>query len=179
MIARKKCKGDCGRYPVISLAGWCWQCVPEDIKEKVGTKRKLAQKNKNNRMAQSVKLRRLEKDINNVNNDLELWFLSHMNSSHKVCENCGVSLEHYSSTDWRGSQHHIIDKSPINGCPSVATNLFNHGVLGRWCCHPQWHTSHSNAEKMPIFQEFKRRFNLFKDKIIESEIRKIPECFYE
>jgi hypothetical protein len=45
-IAKKKCKGECGRYPVLGLNGWCYKCVPEDIKERVGTKRDVAKRNK-------------------------------------------------------------------------------------------------------------------------------------
>ena len=80
---------------------------------------------------------------------------AHKNSK-KVCENCGKDLNHYSDEDWFGSQHHIIEKSKINGCPSVATVLENHGVLCKWDCHAQWHTSQSNAEKMPFFKIAKK-----------------------
>lgn len=123
------------------------------------------------------KIRGLQNVDDEEKNELELWFLMHMNTSKKVCENCGGDLSHYDNKAWRGSQHHIIEKSKINGCPSVATEPLNHGVLGRWCCHPQWHTSYQNAVKMPFFKIAKERFELFKDKIIESERKKIPQCF--
>ncbi len=174
MIARKKCKCGCQKFPSMGYAGYYAPHAPDDVKEKVGTKRQVAIRNRNKRVALSAKLHKVQ---NSQDSLLNLWFRYHMVKSVKVCENCGSSLSHYSEAEWRGSQHHIIDKSPTNGCPSVAEEPLNHGVLGMFCCHSQWHTSYDNAAKMPIFKEFKRRFNLFKDKIIESEIRKIPECF--
>lgn len=48
-IKRKKCKGECGRYPMLGLNGWCYKCCPDEIKEKVGTKRDIAKRNKNAR----------------------------------------------------------------------------------------------------------------------------------
>lgn len=109
--------------------------------------------------------------------DLQKWFEFHMEHSEMKCENCGADLSHYNERDWRGSQHHIIEKSKINGCPSVSCEIDNHGVLGKWCCHPQWHTSQENASKMPFFKIAKERFELFKNKISEPEQRKIPKMF--
>lgn len=116
---------------------------------------------------------------NKKDNKLELWFLLQMNSNEKICDNCGKSLYHYNDNDWRGSQHHIVDKSPLNGCPSVATNPLNHIVLGKWCCHSQWHTSFLNASKMPCFTRAKEKFQLFKSFISESELKKVNPYLYE
>lgn len=109
--------------------------------------------------------------------DVSEWFRFHMEHSVKRCENCGADLSNYKEKDWRGSQHHIIEKSEINGCPSVAAEILNHGVLGKWCCHSQWHTSWDNAQKMPFFSIAKDRFETFKHLIHKSEQRKIPNCF--
>ena len=112
-----------------------------------------------------------------LEDELKEWFAFHMEHSEKKCENCGKDLSHYKEKDWRGSQHHIIEKSEINGCPSVAAELSNHGVLGKWCCHSQWHTSWENAQKMPFFKIALERFQTFKHLIHKSEYRKIPDCF--
>ena len=57
-IKKKKCKGNCGRYPVLGLGGWCYSCVPADIKEKAGTKKQISQRNKNARNRTSLLLKK-------------------------------------------------------------------------------------------------------------------------
>lgn len=180
-IVRKKCKcsPQCNKYPSIGYKGYYYSHATNEIIEEVGTKRKVAIKNRNNRLALSAKLRKVQKEVDGVNNDLKLWFSYHMHTSEKKCENCGADLSHYSEKDWRGSQHHIIDKSQINGCPSVATEILNHLVLCRWMCHPQWHTNYSNAEKMPVFRLALEKFQLFKNNIDKSELHKLPKQFYD
>lgn len=106
-------------------------------------------------------------------NDLELWFRLQMNANERVCDNCGKSLTHYNDWAWRGSQNHIVDKSPLNGCPSVATHPLNNNVLGMWCCHGIWHESFERQSKMPCFEKAKEKFQLFKSFIAPSELRKV------
>ena len=173
-IKQKKCKCGCGRMPTISCNGFYYACMPEELKEKVGSKRRLQIKKNNAAKYAATKLRmgRYSADV-----DLKNWFRFHMINSKMQCENCGADLSSYNEKDWKGSQHHIIEKSGVNGCPSVATEILNHGVLGKWCCHSQWHTSYFNAQKMPFFKIAKERFDLFKNKIREEELNKIPECF--
>lgn len=126
--------------------------------------------------AEKAKKKR-ENDVEGKAKALAEWFAYHRLNAVRVCENCGLSLERYSEQDFRSSLHHIIDKSPINGCPSVAAVLENHGVLGLYCCHGQWHTSYENAQKMPFFAIAKKRFETFKHLIVEK--RKIPQCFLD
>lgn len=113
-------------------------------------------------------------EVIGVKNDLDKWFDIKMRTSKKVCENCGADLRHYNLTDWKGSQHHIFDKAIF---PSVATHPANHGVLGKWCCHGQWHTSLENAEKMPFFKKSIERFLLFEPMI--EERRRIPDVYLQ
>lgn len=174
-IKRKTCKDkNCDKMPQIGLNGFCFTHAPEEIKSKYKSQRGLQVKRNNAAKYASTKLRMANYQDNSA---LKNWFKFHMINSKMECENCGADLSHYNETDWKGSQHHIIEKSGTNGCPSISTELSNHGVLGKWCCHPQWHTSYANAEKMPFFKIAKERFKLFKDKIIESEKRHIPEIF--
>src|SRR3990167_10740419 len=81
------------------------------------------------------------KEIEIDETELQKWFADKMENSARFCENCRQSLQHYNEKDWHGSQHHILEKSLY---PSVSTDPINHLVLGKWCCHPQWHTSWEN-----------------------------------
>lgn len=173
-IKKKTCKCGCGKYPTLGCSGFNYNCMPEEIKAKVGEKKDLQKKAANARKYASTKLRMAKYQ---ENSELKNWFKFHMINSKMECENCGADLSHYNDNDWKGSQHHIIEKSGVNGCPSVSTELLNHGVLGKWCCHSQWHSSYSNAQKMPFFEIAKKRFELFKDKISPDEWKKIPKYF--
>lgn len=105
---------------------------------------------------------------------LGFWFNYFMINAKKRCENCDASLEHYNEEDWRGSQHHILEKSIF---PSVAGNLVNHMVLGKWCCHGQWHSSLLNASKMDCFYLAKSRVQRLLPKLTEQERNRVDEIF--
>lgn len=107
--------------------------------------------------------------------DLEGWFLMQMHSNEKICQNCGISLYHLNEWAWRGSQHHVLEKSLF---PSVATNPANHLVLGYYCCHSQFHTSMLNASKMPIFAKAKEIVKILYPLLPQEEKRRISE-YYE
>lgn len=112
-------------------------------------------------------------------NSLEAWFLLQMNVSERICDNCGMSLSHYNQNDWRGSMHHIVDKSPTNGCPSVACNPLNHLVLCKWKCHQIWHQSFEAASKMPVFSKAQEKFLLFQRFIAPDELRKVNPYLFQ
>lgn len=169
-----KCSPDCDKVPTMSCYGYFYGHLPEDLKEKAGTRAKVAVKNRNKRVALGKKLHFAQKEVNSEEQDyaarLMLWFKYHMQTSKKVCDNCGVSLKHYNENDWFGSQHHIVEKGL---CRSVASHPQNHLVLGKWCCHSQWHTNWLNSSKMPVFGEAKRKYQLFKDDIALNELKKV------
>src|SRR5574337_1390690 len=166
-IKRKTCKCGCLRLPTLGCAGYSYQCMPEELKAKVGDKKKLQQKRLNASKYASTKLRM---DNYKSKYELQLWFMFHMVNSKRECENCGADLSHYNATEWKGSQHHIAEKSL---CPSVESNIYNHGVLGYYCCHSQWHSSFLNSSKMPFMKIAKQRFQLFKHLIPAEELRKV------
>ena len=103
---------------------------------------------------------------------LDMWFRYFMVNAKRECENCEASLTHYNEEDWMGSQHHILEKSIY---PSVAGNLNNHMVLGKWCCHGQWHTSLENASKMECFELAKIRIRKLLPSLTPEEANRIPE----
>lgn len=101
------------------------------------------------------------------------WYLTQM-ASPKICENCEKDLHSLSETDWRGSQHHILEKSIFH---SVKLNLLNHLVLGRWCCHPIVTNDPEKITEMRCFEKAKARVQAIKHQIVFGEIRRIPYYF--
>lgn len=177
-IAKKKCKcsPDCKKYPTLGYNGFNFSCAPEEIKEKVGSRKDLIRKNKNTRNAIRVKMRGeiREKDRLEGENDLEAWFLLQMHSNERICDNCGVSLHYLNEWAWRGSQHHCLEKSLFL---SVATNPVNHLVLGYYCCHSQWHSSMLNASKMPCFSKAKEIVEMLYPLLTDREKGRISEYY--
>lgn len=164
-------------------------CANHQYKRTDLDRRSIAAKAMAKRDKASTQIRSLQNTSANValleekgivkNHELDLWFYMQMQANEKICENCGKSLNHYNDNDWRGSQHHIVDKSPLNGCPSIATNPLNHLVLGKWCCHSQWHTSFLNASKMPVFAKAQEKFLLFQKFIAEDELKKVNPYLFQ
>lgn len=171
-IKQKKCKCGCNKYPTLSCQGYNYACLPEDLKEKIGTKKQLQQKKLNaaKNIISKLRLAEYKKDA-----ELAWWFKTHMERSEKVCENCGSYLGNYNNKDWFDSQHHVLEKSIF---PSVATNIDNHVVLGKWCCHSQWHTSMFNASKMKIFSKCREIVKHLYPLLTPQEQGKISE-YYE
>ncbi|HEY9342153.1 MAG TPA: hypothetical protein VIQ23_11260 [Hanamia sp.] len=145
--------------------------MPDELKEKVGSKRRLQIKKNNAAKYAATKLRmgRYSADV-----DLKNWFKFHMINSKMVCENCGEDLSHYNENDWKGCQHHVLEKSIFH---SVSTVLNNHVVLGKWCCHSQFHTSMLNASKMNIFDKCTKIVNELYPLLTNEEKGKISEYY--
>lgn len=109
-----------------------------------------------------------------VDENLELWFRLQMNSNEKICDNCKMSLNHYQEKDWRGSQHHVLEKSIFK---SVMSNPINHLVLCRWKCHVLWHSSMLVASKMPCFEKAKEIVTLLYPLLTDREKGRISEYY--
>ncbi len=110
--------------------------------------------------------------------DLQKYFLYHIEHSAGRCENCDLSLFFRDKTVAFSCQAHIIPKALF---PSVSANIYNHlelgGLFQKCTCHGQYDSSWKNAEKMPVFELAKKRFLLFKDFIAKDELRRLPEAF--
>lgn len=170
-----KCKCGCDRLPTLSCYGFNYNCLSAELAEKAGTRKQVQKRNYDASVTLSRQLhmaqKKVDHKVDDYNSRLDLWFKYQMTVNKKICSNCGASLEHYSENDWKGSQHHIVDKAL---CPSVAAHPQNHLVLGRWCmCHNQWHTSFDNSSKMKVFPLAKEKFKLFKNDIAEDELSKV------
>jgi len=168
-IIKKKCKCGCQKYPSIGCGGYSYSCMPTELKEKVGNKRKLALKNKSKRAILTAKLRAVDKIVNS-DNGLELWYIARRYDMTGVCDNCGAATAKYHPKYWKWCCAHIVSKAD---CPSVATHFYNFAELCYDVCHRQYDSNFEAASKMKCFPEIKRRFGLFKHLIPNEEARKI------
>jgi len=135
-ITVKKCKCGCSKFPTISCGGYNYACAPDEIKEKLGSKRKLAQKNKNKRAAIGRKLHQAQnevrkKTLNEWFNDIaEKHIVETPNGLGAYCSECGsfIPLQYM-----RHATAHLLAKKLFR---SVETHELNYMILGAGCgCH--------------------------------------------
>lgn len=165
-----KCKCGCGKYPTMSCFGYNYQCLPPDLKEKAGTKKKVQIKNRNKRVALASKVRKAQRETDGTE-ERELWFLFQRQKMTGVCQEggCKESTNKNNDVYFRWSICHIVPKSLV---PSVSTHPHNCIELC-WQHHSEFDATFDKASKMQCFAETKRRFELFKHLIPADEMRKI------
>lgn len=181
---KKHCKNNCGRMPVLGLEGYCWTCCPEEIKIKVGNRRKLAIKKKNARVSAISKIRSQER-AENKENELELWFLLRMNTCEPICQNCGA-VGYYLKEDkykklWKSCQAHLLPKRHFK---SIQSHPLNGAVLGtgfsRLChCHDKYDHDWEQASQMDIWATVVERFKILYPLTYESEHQFIPQILLD
>lgn len=186
-IIKKKCKcQECtdnpekAKWPTLSCFGYNYNHLPEDLKEKAGTKRKVQVRNKNKRVALSSKLHKAQRELNG-DSELDLWFMMRMNTCLPQCENCGAiknDLKHeIFKNRWKSCQAHLLPKRhfislrahPLNGM------VLGSGFSGMCYCHDSYDSNWDAASKMGIWQEVVRRFKIMYPLILPSEHRFIPK----
>lgn len=105
---------------------------------------------------------------------LTVWYDLQATMAPAKCENCSCPLAATINFHPRAHICHIVPKSKINGCPSVATHPFN-----RWfgCvnCHKAYDEESAEiVETMPIIPVLRERLKNFFNEIKESEVRRVP-----
>lgn len=131
-IQKKKCKCGCNRWPTISCDGYNFVCAPQELKDKIGTRRKLNEKNKRSRSLQSAKLHQAQNEVRKKT--LNEWFNwvaeTHSDGNGCKCWECGSWIP----PDYmRHATAHLLPKKLFK---SVETHELNFLILGAGCgCH--------------------------------------------
>lgn len=159
-IKKKTCKCGCGKYPTISCQGYNYGCLPDNLKEKIGSKRKLQQKKLNASKYASSKLR-----MDNYKEDVELdlWFRGVALEIEKnpYCWETGIYISRH---DYRNATCHIFPKSIFK---SISTHPLNYLILSpRNGSHNKTHRI-DTFSKMKVFSIAIERFYQFEKEIKE------------
>lgn len=148
-IKVKKCKCGCSKYPTISCKGYNYACAPDEIKQMLGEKRKLNQKNKIARMSTASKIRK----ENNFDRKQSLneWF-SGIAEKHLIEDFRGIGCECLECGEWIPSEYirhataHLLPKKLFH---SVETHELNYLILGAGCgCH-------NKTDRLDLFVKMK------------------------
>lgn len=131
-IVKKRCKCGCNRYPTISCAGYNYLCAPQEIKDKLGGRRKLNEKNKRIRVGIADKAHNEQNEVRQKT--LNEWFNDiaekHTDGNGCNCMECNA----YIPQDYiRHATAHLLAKKLFK---SVSTHELNYMILGAACgCH--------------------------------------------
>lgn len=168
-IQRKKCKCGCHRWPAIGYAGYAAVCAPQELKDKIGSRKKVAAKNKANRSALSRKLHIEQSFVDNK--ELNQWFADierkHSNGKGGYCMETG---------DWIPQQYmrhataHLLPKSKFK---SVATHELNYLILS---AHNGSHQKTDRIDtfvKMKVWPEAARRIKIMMPLLPFDELKYI------
>jgi len=174
-IKIKKCKCGCNRYPTSGCSGYYYTCMPDELKEKVGTKRDLQIKKYNAAKYASTKLRMSNyKD----NSELEAWFKLIRSKLSGKCEcGCNQPSSKFSDKFFKFSCAHLLAKSKFK---SVATHPMNYLELAAFgtSCHTIFDNmgyEHCKKIKPILWKIVVERFNIIYPSIAESERKHIPQ----
>lgn len=133
-ITKKKCKCsiDCDKWPTLGWKGFYSLHAPEELKEKNGSKAKVAARNKANKNALGRKLHEAQDNVERK--DLNEWFnrieLKHSNGKGCYCMECG---EWIPQQYMRAATAHLLPKRLFR---SISTHELNYLILGAGCgCH--------------------------------------------
>ena len=175
-ITRKKCKCGCHRYPTIGYAGYSYNCAPQELKDKIGTKKDVAAKNKAKKNALS---RQLHTEQNKVSGaELNRWFEDRRKEMTGKCANCGGSTCKDNDVYYRFSICHLLPKAYV---PSVKTHpdnwlelcYFNNG------CHPQMDNKLLDLIDMACWDSIVTKFVKIYPSIAPQERRRIPNVLLQ
>lgn len=185
-IARKKCKCGCSRYPTLGYAGYNYGCAPQEIKDKAGSKKDVARKNKNARNAAALKIKKQVRDSEGAEGGLkENWFAERRKQMTGACLFCGGKTEASNDKTFRNSIAHLLPKKDgIGGVPSVKYHPDNWIELC-WTgnsCHDNldhamitWEMLRDSAEWDIIVEKFKKIYPF----VAPQERRFVPELLLQ
>lgn len=180
-IEKKRCKCGCQKYPTLGYNGYAYSCAPEEIKEKVGSKRDVQRKNKNARMAISAKLRQdsRQKDITTRETFKEGWFRRRRQEMTGFCEcGCKKRSSRDDEVNFRSSICHIL---PQKNFKSVQFHPLNFIEMSLWGgCHSNFDDRGSDRwPQLACWNKIVERFKILYPLTNPSEHKFIPQILLD
>lgn len=172
---RCKCSPDCKLYPTLGYEGFAFKHTPEEVLEKVGSKRKLANKKKNARLSAAFKIR---KDAYSEDKEkLHLWHLARRYEAKGICScGCGQPSLKHSPNRFKWSNCHILEKANFESvkfhpenCIELAEN-----------CHTDFDNKGSDRwPSLACWPEIVRKFKILYPLTLPQEHQFIPQILLD
>lgn len=172
-ITKKKCKCGCDKWPTLGYNGYFSSHAPQEIKDKVGSKRDVARKNHNNKLALGRKLHEVQNVVSGA--ELNRWFENRRAEMVGYCDNCGMPSCKDNDEFYRCSIAHLLPKVYF---PSVKTHPSNWLELCFWgekSCHTNMDNKMIDLIDMHCWETIVQRFVAMYPSIADNEKRRIPQ----
>ena len=176
-ITKKKCKCGCDKWPSIGYNGYFSAHAPEDIKEKVGTKAKVAARNKANRNALSRKLHEVQNQVSGA--ELNRWFENRRKEMTGYCDNCGMPSCKDSDEFFKFSIAHILPKAYFGSVKTHEKNWLELCFWGEKSCHTNMDNKFLDLIDMSCWETIIQRFVAMYPEIAENEKKRIPKVLLQ
>lgn len=175
-IKRKKCKCGCSKFPTLGYNGYAMSCAPQEVKDRVGSKKKVAARNKSIRSEISRKLHKDQVAVGSA--ELNRWHEDRRKEATGVCVNCGGKSCRDSDDYFKFSNAHILPKAYF---PSVKLHPLNNLELCYFGngCHPQMDNKMLDLTEMNCWDEIVTKFVVIYPSIAANEKRRIPQCLLQ
>lgn len=171
-IKIKTCKCGCGKPYSIGYNGWRFSCAPQELKDKIGSKKKAAARNKANKNALSRKVHIEQNKVSGAESNR--WHDERRKEATGFCHNCGGKSCKDSDVYYKFSNCHILPKAYF---PSVAFHPLNNIELCYFGngCHPQMDNHLLDLTEMSCWDEIVTKFIAMYPSIAINERRRIPQ----
>lgn len=172
----KPCRCGCGLPQTFNCSGYRYDHMPEELKEKKGSKKKLQIKNSNARKAVAVKLRAEIRPVVSATGETykETWFKARRREMTGICS-CGCNKPSSKNDDnnFRSSACHIL---PQKNFPSVQFHPLNFIEMAFWGgCHTNMDERGSDRwDKLACWPEIVRRFKIIYPLTFPNERKHVP-----
>ena len=175
-IKRKKCKCGCNRFPTIGYAGYAMTCAPQELKDKIGSKHKVAQRVKANRYALSRKLHIEQNKVSGA--ELNRWHDERRKEAKGICANCGGKTCRDSDDYFKFSNAHILPKAYFPSVKLHPLNCIELCYFGNGC-HPSMDNKLLDLTEMACWDEIVTKFVAIYPSIAPDERRRIPSVLLQ
>ncbi len=172
-ISIKTCKCGCGKYPTMSCKGYNYNCLNQEEKDKLGTRRKIAERNKANKNALGRKLHEAQNVISGA--ELNRWFENRRKEMVGYCDNCGKPSCKSDNNYFKFSIAHILPKAYFGSVKTHEKNWIELCFWGEKSCHSNLDNSMIDLINMSCWDKIVTRFVAIYPHIAENEKKRIPK----
>lgn len=171
-ITKKKCKCGCDKWPTLGYNGYFSLHAPQDLKDKIGTKAKVAARNKANKNLLSRKLHIEQNVVSGA--EMNMWHDERRKEAKGVCANCGGKTCKDNDTYYKFSNCHILPKEFFRSVKTHPLNCIELCYFGNGC-HPQMDNKLLDLIDMACWNTIVERFVAMYPDIAINERRRIPQ----
>lgn len=176
-IVKKRCKCGCGKYPTLGYNGYFSLHAPQEVKDRVGTKHKVALKNRNARV-KCRNLNLIQSKVDSTAAELNRWFEERRKEMTGRCANCGGDTKKYDDKYYRYSIAHLLPKAYVKSVKTHNDNWLELCYFGNGC-HPQYDEHKLDLIDMACFDQVITKIVSIYPYISPDEKRRIPPILLE